>query len=288
MSENREKATVKSKYDDLSVEELSARLHMTFFCTEDFTDDALEEVDALTAAYRVKHSEKPVKSTAEAWEEFKTIYLNKEKGNDNLSALAIDGDTEKAAPVQNAHADRRGLRILSRVGLAAAVIAVVLAFATLTAGAFGFNLWGWIARWDDEVAQFEQVDAETAEPKDIPEALKYLGIDEPVYPKWLPEGFVKAESVIQTDEPIYLYENYKKDDQFLFISIEPSSALTESGITQKDGSEPEEYISNQVVHYIFKDTAEYLCAVWYSKNYSIRITGNLSSLELRRIIDSIY
>ena len=284
MSDRRKNEPVKSQYDGLSADELSARLSMALFNAEDLSDAELEEVDEMAAAYQRKVSHEPVKSTEEAWEEFKTVYWDMDQNETGLPCT--EHEKEDAHSVIRAASPHR--RRLLRIGLIAAIVAVLLAAGTLTASAFGFNLWGWIARWDDEVAQFEQVDAETAEPKDIPEALKYLGIDEPVYPKWLPEGFVKVESVIQTDEPIYLYENYKKDDQFLFISIEPSSALTESGITQKDGSEPEEYISNQVVHYIFKDTAEYLCAVWYSKNYSIRITGNLSSLELRRIIDSIY
>jgi hypothetical protein len=283
MSDSRKNEPVKSQYDGLSADELSARLSMALFNAEDLSDAELEEVDEMAAAYQRKVSHEPVKSTEEAWEEFKTVYWDMDQ--DETVLPCTEQEKEDAHSVIRAASPHR--RRLLRIGLIAAIVAVLLAVGTLTASAFGFNLWGWIARWDEDVAQFSLEEGEEVKPKTIPEALKYLGIDEPVYPKWLPEGFKRVESVIVIDEPIHLYEAYAKGELFLQIGIEPSSLFTESGNTQKDNSAPLEYISNNELHYILNDMNQYT-AIWHTRSCFVRITGNVSLEELQAIIDSVY
>jgi len=283
MSDSRKNEPVKSQYDGLSADELSARLSMALFNAEDLSDAELEEVDEMAAAYQRKVSHEPVKSTEEAWEEFKTVYWDMDQ--DETVLPCTEQEKEDAHSVIRAASPHR--RRLLRIGLIAAIVAVLLAVGTLTASAFGFNLWGWIARWDEDVAQFSLEEGEKTEPKTIPEALKYLGIDEPVYPKWLPEGFVLVESVIVTDEPIHLYEAYAKDGLFLSIMINSFSGLDETGIQQKDDKDPIEYIKHNTVHYILRDMEQYT-VMWHTRQYAVRITGNVPEEDLYKIIDSVY
>ncbi len=283
MSDSRKNEPVKSQYDGLSADELSARLSMALFNAEDLSDAELEEVDEMAAAYQRKVSHEPVKSTEEAWEEFKTVYWDMDQ--DETVLPCTEQEKEDAHSVIRVASPHR--RRLLRIGLIAAIVAVLLAVGTLTASAFGFNLWGWIARWDENVAQFSLEEGEEVKPKTIPEALKYLGIDEPVYPKWLPEGFIRVESHIVTDEPIHLYEAVSNGDRFLYIAIEAFSTLSEAGIGQKDYNDPIEYVKGGTIHYIFQDMDQYQ-AIWHTKEYSVIISGDISQEELYKIIDSIY
>ena len=54
--------------------------------------------------------------------------------------------------------------------------------------------------WNDGTFQFVPEESASVTSLDIPEALKQLGIEEPLFPTWLPEGFVLAEQKIQMDE----------------------------------------------------------------------------------------
>ena len=283
MSDRRKNEPVKSQYDGLSADELSARLSMALFNAEDLSDAELEEVDEMAAAYQRKVSHEPMNSTEEAWEEFKTVYWDMDQ--DETVLPCTEQEKEDAHSVIRAASPHR--RRLLRIGLIAAIVAVLLAVGTLTASAFGFNLWGWIARWDNDVAQFTLEEGEEAKPKNIPAALKYLGIDEPVYPKWLPEGFKRVESVIVTDEPVHLYESYVNGERFLSISIDSFSRLDETGIHQKDDSEPIEYNKHDTVHYIFRDMDQFT-AMWHTRQYAVCIIGNIPEEELYKIIDSAY
>lgn len=283
MSDSRKNEPVKSQYDGLSADELSARLSMALFNAEDLSDAELEEVDEMAAAYQRKVSHEPVKSTEEAWEEFKTVYWDMDQNETGLPCTEQEKeDAHSAIRVASPHRRR-----LLRIGLIAAIVAVLLAVGTLTASAFGFNLWGWIARWDEDVAQFSLEEGEEVKPKTIPEALKYLGIDEPVYPKWLPEGFKRVESVIETNEPFRLSEAYMKEDRFLSIYIEAFSPMSENGLIQKDSSEPLEYLKGGTIHYIFQDDDQYT-AEWHTESNSVFISGEITLEELLKIIDSIY
>ncbi len=54
--------------------------------------------------------------------------------------------------------------------------------------------------WNDSAFQFVPEESASVTSLDIPEALKQLGIEEPLFPTWLPEGFVLAEQKKQMDE----------------------------------------------------------------------------------------
>ena len=282
-------------YDDYSAEELKTMLQR-YFLYADLDDAAVDEMEAILAALRKKAPFPHTHTTAEMWAEFQAEHA------EELASLGIQNDEDIKEVVEKEAADTDAVRLVSgtaavhtprrrrllRVGLIAALMVVVILAAAATASAMGINLFGWVPVWNGEAFSFG---GEKAEPNDLCDsspiavALAQLGIHEPVYPHWLPEGFILKTSVIETD-PIFLHELYFKKDQSLSITIEPASHNNTSKY-QKDDTSPYEYHINDTVYYILSDNDQY-SATWESDDLNVLIVGNTSLEELKQIIDSIY
>lgn len=293
-----EDAEIMTPFDDYSVEELKEAYNRLFFLSE-LNDADLAELKQVLAALQEKDPLPPSRSVDELWDEFQTLYAP------NSAELGIRGsiDSEevvKAKPEPDAAADvpskvkpspipqKRHRKIL-RFGLIAAVLVAILAAITVTAAAMGYNLWGWLPIWGEEELHFES-ETPLQEPdnvvlQNIPMVLASLGIDEPLYPTWLPEDLERTEVQI-IEDPLFLYEDYVGNGRELTISIAPTSA-SETAIYQKGETPPLEYVAGEKVHYIFNNTKS-LLAVWYTQDYSTVITGNISKEEMIRIINSVY
>ena len=180
---------------------------------------------------------------------------------------------------------RRNVRVLTRIALVAALIVVLLIGAAVTASALGFELWGWAPKWTQEDLRFVTEEPGAEDVQDIPIALAALGIDEPLYPHWLPEDMVRVTAKIQLD-PVFLFESYCGKDRDLLITIVPS-AISDTAVYQRSESDPEEYIVGNTIHYIFSDI-NHISATWYTENYSVLIVGNITDNEMRKVIDSVY
>lgn len=181
----------------------------------------------------------------------------------------------------------RRRRLLRTAVVAAAIIVILVAIAA-TASAMGYNLFGWVPKWNSDVLSFgEEGNApnELYDSSPIVVALTQMGIDEPLYPHWLPEGLTMDVSVVQTD-PFLLHEGYSDGDLYFSITIVPSSRF-ETGTYQKDGIVPSEYCVNEHVHYVFSDLDQY-SVTWNTDSYNVLMVGNVSLDEMKRIIDSVY
>ncbi len=293
----KEDAEIMTPYEDYSVDELRETFRKTFFLS-DLTDADLEEMDQILAILREKDPLPPGRSVEDLWEEFQTVYMNKE-----LADLGIPDDLEEvnnAEPAPNvvsalpsmgdAHPVRpKRYRKLIRVALVAAVVIALMTAISVTAAAMGYNLWGWLPIWGDEDVRFVS-ETPTAEPdeddlQNIPMVLASLGITEPLYPTWLPEDLKRVKVKI-SEEPLLLLEHYQGNDREFSITISPITDLG-TAIYQKEDDPPEEYIVNNITHYLIVNTNE-LSAAWHTENYNVLIAGNITPSEMKRMIDSIY
>ena len=279
-------------YDDYTVDELKTMLQR-YFLYADLDDAAVDEMEALLAALRKKAPFPHTHSTAEKWAEFQAEHA------EELASLGIrkDEDTEEVVEkkpktgasevrgVQESKVRRHRSRSFLRVGLIVAAVVVLMVLITVTVGALGFNLWGWVPKWSDEDVRFVSEDTEKPYVEHIPDVLASMGITEPLYPTWLPDDFTRTESQV-IEEPFLLYEKFQGNDRRLIITISPTSG-SETAVYQKENDPPLEYLAGNTVHYIFDNTNE-VSAVWNSENYTILIVGNISSEEMQRIIDSVY
>ena len=292
---NDKDAEIKTKYDDLSVDELKEALKNTFFYSGEFSDADMEEMDQIMSALDRKDPLEPLYTAEESLKQFQEAY------GEELSSLGVRNTEEvmKETPaadldvvcsvseVKTVRPVRR--RRLLRVALVAAATIVILFAIAATASAMGYNILGWVPKWNNDVLGFGE--NESPEPnalhdtRVIPAALEQMEINEPLYPSWLPEGFKIHYSEIELD-PFFLHEGYSDGERYLTITIQPSSS-TENIVFEKDTSPLSEYSKGNVVHYIFVDDNQ-VTASWQTDNYIVYITGNLSTEEIKRIIDSVY
>lgn len=290
---NTKDAEIQSRYEDYSVEELREALNAIFDSTDDYSDSDVEQMDEIMAVLNKKNPLPRRYTAEESWKHFQENY------REELSRLGVRNTGEVMEETQVADADVVRMvpekekarpvrhRKLMRFGLVAAAVIVLFIAAAATASALGYNLFGWVPRWNNEAFSFGGEEAKPNELSDsspIAVALEQLGIHEPLYPTWLPEGFVSKTSIIQTD-PIFLHEIYYAGDRSLSITIEPSSS-SHTYTYQKEDESPLEYYSNNILFYIVSDVDQYT-AIWQSDNYAAYIMGNITLEEMKQIIDSV-
>lgn len=282
-----------NQYNDFSAEQLKAALQRLLLYS-DLEDQDVEEMEKILAVLREKTPFEHPRTAEEMWAEIKAEHA------EEIASLGIHEkkDTEEVIKNEPVVAELRAesesttprpksVRGVLRVAMIAAAMVVFIILATVTASAFGYDLWGWVPRWNDGALSFgeeESTPNEFYDSSPIVLALEELGIDEPVYPHWLPEGFVSTYSVIQT-EPIFLHEGYSNGDSYLSITIEPSSSA-QSYTYQKEDSLPLEYCSDDIRYYIVSDLDQYT-AIWQTTSYSIYIVGNIELDEMIKIINSV-
>lgn len=275
---------IHNEYESMTVEELEQQLREAFFYTDQIDEPLMEDLEQICVALDKKKPLEDLDTVEEYWKRFTKYYAG------DMLSIGIQNDTKQTeAPTTWQHREpkvkTRDYHKVLRVALIAAVIIALLAGATCVAAAFGYNLWGWIPVWDADELHFVSETQEPVLASTISTALKQLGIDEPLCPTWLPEGFVLTESQINT-KPLFLHEAYFNQNRYITITI---SSIDGMGTVayQKEDIVPAEYSAGNIVHYIF-DNVGSVQAVWYTENYSIVIAGNVTEEEIKEIIDSVY
>ena len=258
-------------YASLTPEELEARFRETFFFPDRIDETVIRELEALRAALEEKQPEEEAYDPEEAWERFL---------EDNAEELAELWGPERGdapEPADRAAGGKKagGFPALLRAGLIAAAVFVLLVGAALAAGP---QLWAWVRGWSSPLEP-----KSTGSP--IQQAMKDLGITEPLYPSWLPSGYALTEAHISEDPPL-LYEMYTREDRYISITITPVTAVEKARYSQEDQL-PEEYRAGEMAHYLYSNGG-YVTAVWYTDNYFVSINGNIYTRALKRIVDSVY
>jgi hypothetical protein len=277
---------IHNEYESMTVEELEQQLREAFFYTDQIDEPLMEDLEQICVALDKKKPLEDLDTVEEYWKRFTKYYAG------DMLSIGIQNDTKQTeAPTTWQHREpkvkTRDYHKALRVALIAAVIIALLAGATCVAAAFGYNLWGWIPVWDADELHFVSETQEPVLASTISTALKQLGIDEPLYPTWLPEGFVLTEAKIET-EPVFMSEYYLRvdDEESLSITISADDAFG-TAYYQKVDSPPVEYIVGETMHYIIDNTNN-VAAIWFTADYSVLIVGTIGIEEMRMIIDSIY
>ena len=304
---NEKDAEIKSRYEDYSVEELRAALDSIFDSTDEFSDSDVEQMDEIMAVLDKKDPLSQRYTAEESWKHFQENY------REELSRLGVRTtwevmeektgkavETDAAVVVPIAHAEevhagsassetRRGKssQTLIRTALIAAAVVALMVIITVSAAAAGFNIWGWVPVWNESTFRFVSEEAASSTSMDIPTALKHLGVDEPLFPTWLPEGFEMAEQQITFENGTFLYSAYVYKDRVIMITIRPSDEIAETAYFEKNEGDPIEYVVEDNTHFVlnnYKTTT----ATWRTQGYTVRIVGDITTQEMERIIDSIY
>jgi len=167
---------------------------------------------------------------------------------------------------------------------------VILVLGTVTAKAFGINVWQAVVKWTQDTFQLGAEDNSEIN-NDLPytslqEALEKGKVNTPLAPKWFPDGY---ELSTITVEPSPLQNKYRakyvNGEQVLRITVQEHLDKGPSIVEQRDGL-VEEYEVLGIKYYLFLDN-DVAKAVWINGSYECNIFGNVTIEELKMMIDSI-
>lgn len=271
-----------SHFDTLSTEELRYIIRQDSMLDEDEGSD-LDAILYITEvlARREKEENNDIKDVETAWQEFKANYYPYTA--DSTPLFSFD---EPAAP----KAGRKLRRVFKPLSVAAVLVLVIIT-GTLTASAFGFNLWGAIVSWTHETFGFsQQGDDPTAVPfENLRATLTMYGVDEQLVPTWLPEE--SAEDMVQaveTPDCIRLISTASVSGEDVSMEIHAYKETASAHRTfeyNKDSIET--YTSHGVEHYIMSNDSFYR-VVWANGNNECSILCDFNLDDIYRMINSIY
>ncbi len=272
-----------AKYDAMRTEELQQILREDASkpAGEGSDADSLLSIMEVLAKRRKERGEG--KSPEEALKSFKKHYASE---ND----IPFVSEISPAAKKRNA--SRGWKRSLVTV---AAMLALVIG-SSLAARAFGFDLWKTIAKWTQETFHFGYVGETeaTSAPSlnyanpcsELQNILDSCDIDQKLVPTWLPAGYEEVETTME-NTPIQrrFVAKYHFGDKLIRIRIVDYLSDRPTQIEQS-GTLLEVYSIDGIDYYIFDNEGQ-LQASWIIGSIESCISGPVTLLEMKGIIDSI-
>lgn len=271
-----------SHLDKLSTEELQEILRQDSLLDDDSSDiDTISYITDLLA--RRASSSNDSKDVEAAWKSFKESYYPYISDPEPL--YNFDSPEDKVAKAKP-HRPRRVMKMLS----VAAVLAVVIISGSVTASAFGYNLWGAVAEWTRDTFGFTQSSQNNGiyPFENLRDALDAYDIDEPIVPQWIPDGY--GEDTVQAAETpdskiIVAVSKYGSKEIKFEVKIfdDPSNRHWLYEMFEDD---VEKYSSNGIDFYIMKND-DFTRVSWAAGNNECFILCSLKPKEIYRMIDSI-
>lgn len=272
-----------AKYDAMSTEELQALLR------EDASKPEGDETNMEVLFYvmevlaKRRQARQEGKTPEEALDSFVKNYMPEVE---NASSSESDATVRRHKPVV-----RRWMS-----GLVAAAAMLVLVFSmSLTANAFGFDLWEIVAKWTQQTFHLGYVNNEYSEAPNnqngnvsggLQDALNDYDITANLVPDWLPEGYEEADIKVQdTPKRRQFIAQYQFNNKTIQIRIADYLDGAPTQIEYSDGL-IEMYSSGGIDYYIFNNEGQ-MQALWVNGHYECYLSGSLTLSELKEIIDSI-
>ena len=271
MSENQNRSDIDfGKYDAMTTEELEEILRLDAEMPESDTDKILYIMEVLEER-KTKNSHAG-NTTLEAYESFKQNYMPE-----------TDNET---VPVKVNRRFPHWVRSLTAV---AAILAILLV-GSVTAKAFGFNIWKNVVQWTQDTFHFgEWGDADQANnlPYDsLREALNHGRINTPIEPTWFPDGYELTDITVDMTPQKKTYKAiYNNGEQILRITVRDHLDGVPVYTEQSDGLIEQYQVAN-TTYYLFANKKQN-SAVWLCATYECEISGDVTIDELKGMIDSI-
>ena len=278
MSENQNRGIGDlSKYDAMTTEELEEILRLDAQAPEEQESDTemiLYVMEVLAA--RKRNNGHTGKTAFEAYESFKQNYMPEV---DNIETTSkVSTKTRIAFP--------RWLRSLTAT---AAVLAILLV-GSVTAQAFGLNIWEAVVKWTQETFHFgEWGDSNATNDMhyaSLQEALAKGELTTSLVPKWLPSDYELVDINIEHTpiQKAYIAKYINGELSFIITVNEYFDGIPVY-VERSDGL-VEEYEVAGVTYYLFENY-DHVKAVWIVDSYECYISGNVTIDELKQMIDSI-
>ena len=272
-----------SHLDKLSTEELQEILRQDSLLDDDSSDiDTILYITDLLA--KRSDSSNNSKDVEAAWKSFKENYYPYISDSEPL--YSFDSPEDKVVKAK----PRRPRRVMKTLSVAA-VLAVVIISGSVTASAFGYNLWGAVAEWTRDTFGFTQSSQNNGiyPFENLRDALAAYDIDEPIVPQWIPDGY--GEDTVQTAETpdskiIVAVSKYGSKEIKFEVKIfdDPSNRHWLYEMFEDD---VEKYFSNGIDFYIMKND-DFTRVSWAVGNNECSILCSLKPKEIYRMVDSIF
>ena len=272
-----------SHLDKLSTEELQEILRQDSLLDDDSSDiDTILYITDLLA--KRSDSSNNSKDVEAAWKSFKENYYPYISDPEPL--YSFDSPEDKVVKAKS----RRPSRVMKTLSVAA-VLAVVIISGSVTASAFGYNLWGAVAEWTRDTFGFTQSSQNNGiyPFENLRDALAAYDIDEPIVPQWIPDGY--GEDTVQAAETpdskiIVAVSKYGSKEIKLEVKIfdDPSNRHWLYEMFEDD---VEKYFSNGIDFYIMKND-DFTRVSWAVGNNECSILCSLKPKEIYRMVDSIF
>ena len=278
MSENQNRGTGDlSNYDAMTTEELEEILRLDAQTPEEQESDTemIFYVMEVLAA-RKRNNSHTGKTALEAYESFKQNYLPEV---DNI-------ETTSEVPTKTKIAFPHWLRSLTAT---AAVLAILLV-GSVTAQAFGINIWEAMVKWTQETFHFGEWSSSNANDNlpyaSLQEALEQGNVTILLTPNWFPRGYELSEIKVDNNPLLTVYKAiYTNGKRDLRITIRDYLDEIPVYIEQSDGL-VEEYEVSGITYYLFENNNQ-VHAVWIVESYECYIAGDVTIDELKMMIDSV-
>ena len=180
------------------------------------------------------------------------------------------------------------------------VAALILLFGTVTAQAFGVDVFSAFARWTSEIFRLDGGSTpyatvtvrpleigEEATYESLEEAVEVFGIDAPLVPKEIPERFELVEvRAVQRELGILIYAEYKSEDGVFQVRYSEATAQEFSALEKENGV-IDFYSMKGIKHRLISDLGRQKAA-WQNGDFECQLLGDISQREMKTIIDSIY
>ena len=251
---------------------------------ENFDSDRLDALlDALEEVTRIPE----LPDTQESFRAFEEKYASVFASVESASAERSSASLEKK------HSRHTIFKILPIAAI------LVLILGSITAQSFGFNLFGNLARWTSEIFHLEDsatpyatitktplAEGESASYDSLQEAVDAFGINAPLVPTWIPERF-ELVSVTAVNQPtgVLIVAECENDIEFLQIRYKELKGNTSQ--LEKEDSSVELYIWSGIYHYLVTDLGREKVS-WQNGIFECCIAGNVSEIEMTKMINSIY
>ena len=278
MSENQNRGIDDlSKYDAMTTEELEEILRLDAQAPEEQESDTetiLYIMEVLAA--RKRNNGHTGKTALEAYESFKQNYLPE----------VVNIETTRNVPTKTRITFPRWLRSLT----ATAAILAILLVGSVTAQAFGLNIWETVVKWTQETFHFgEWGNSNTNDDSlytSLQEALEEGNVLEPLVPTWIPVGYEMSEITVERSPLTKKYvAKYINGEQVLRITVQDYLEKIPVYVEQSDGL-VEKYEVAGVTYYLLENNKR-TQAVWIVDSFECSILGDLTIEELKLMIDSI-
>ena len=265
----------------------------------DSEDINYELIKRITDVLAAKTNAEPIDAEA-AYQVFRSQYADTEplyteveqelETLENGESMAdAGGDRERVLtnPGKVVHFSR-----LAKVGILAAAIMVLFLTISVVASAMGFNIWRANVNWDKDNMEVSSVDRKTTGVDEDPYSRIRLalidgGVQEPVVPNYLPDGYKMMDFSSNDSAEGHTYSlAFQKEGNCIFF-LYHISPREYNAFYPKDGPEPEIYTVSGIDHYLTTNEGDYR-AVWSNGEVVCELYGVESKEELLKIIQSIY